>query len=406
MLSYPKSKIRVVLAEKIHASAVETFREAGYEVESVAHALDSDELARVIEDVHILGLRSRTKVTAAHLGKARRLLAIGSFAIGTDQVALDTATSGGVPVFNAPHSSTRSVAEMTIANVVNLARRIPEASSRMHQGRWEKTAVGAVEVRNKTLGIIGYGHIGQQVGLLGEMLGLDVLFYDVLKKLPLGRARAVSSLADVLGHSNFVTLHVPGGASTRNMIGKAELAAMRKGAFFINASRGSVVDLDALRASLVGGHIGGAALDVFPQEPAEARAAFEHPLQGVPNVILTPHVGGSTEEAQRNIGREVATSLVSFLDTGATQGAVNFPAVNLPPFPEGHRILNIHRNVPGVLSAINHVIAEVGANIHAQYLNTWKDIGYLIMDIDHTVSEEVRERISALPDTVRTRVLH
>lgn len=404
-LSYPKSKMRVVLAEKVHPSAVETFREAGYEVEVIPHALDGDDLRAVMDRAHVLGVRSRTRVTAEHLAGAKRLLAVGCFAIGTDQVALDAATSQGVPVFNAPHSSTRSVAELAIGNVINLARRLPERSMRMHQGRWEKSVSGAMEVRNKSLGIVGYGHIGQQVGLLGEMLGMDVLFYDVLKKLPLGRARAVGSQVELLAQSRFVTLHVPGGASTRHLIDAKALEAMRPGSFLINSSRGSVVDLEALREALLSKHIAGAALDVYPQEPAEASADFESPMRGLENVVLSPHVGGSTEEAQRNIGREVATSLIGFLDSGASQGAVNFPAVSLPPFPDAHRILNIHRNVPGVLSAINRIIAEVDANIHAQYLSTHKDIGYLIMDISRAVSDEVRARIAALPESVRTRIL-
>lgn len=405
-LSYPKSKIRVVLVEKVHPSAAETFREAGYEVESIPNALDGDDLRRVIADAHVLGVRSRTKVRAEHLALARRLLAVGCFSVGTDQVELDAATTQGVPVFNAPYSSTRSVAELALCNVLNLARRVPHRSQRMHEGCWEKSVEGSVEVRDKTLGIIGYGHIGQQVGLLGEVLGMDVLFYDVVKKLPLGRARPVARMRDLLEAADYVTLHVPGGASTRNLIGADHLRTMRKGAALINLSRGSVVDLDALREALSSGHISGAALDVFPEEPAEGRAAWASPLQSLDNVVLTPHIGGSTEEAQRNIGREVAVSLIGYLDSGATQGAVNFPNISLPAFPQAHRILNIHRNVPGVLSEINHVIAEVGANIDAQYLSTYKDIGYLIMDVSRGLSDEVKSRIAALPQSVRTRILY
>jgi D-3-phosphoglycerate dehydrogenase len=398
--------MRIVLAEKVHPSAAETFREAGYDPEIVPNALDGDTLKSVLANAHVLGIRSRTRIDAQALEGARRLLAIGCFAIGTDQVALDAAATHGIPVFNAPHSSTRSVAEMAICQVVNLARQVPHRSMRMHQGRWEKSVTGAIEVRNKTLGIVGYGHIGQQVGLLGETLGMDVLFYDVMKKLPLGRARAVGSLDELLEQARFVTLHVPGGASTRNLIDAQALARMTPGSFLINLSRGTVVDIEALREALERKHLAGAAIDVHPLEPAEGSAAFATPLQGLDNVILTPHVGGSTEEAQRNIGREVATSLIGFLDSGASQGAVNFPQVSLPPFPEGHRILNVHRNVPGVLSAINRIIAEVDANIHAQYLSTYKDVGYLIMDISQSVSEEVRSRIAALPENVRTRILY
>lgn len=404
--SFPKSKIRVVLVEKVHASAAETFREAGYEVESVPGALEGDELRDVIASAHVLGVRSRTKVRAEHLAHARRLLAIGCFTVGTDQVELDAATTQGVPVFNAPYSSTRSVAELAVCNVLNLARRVPARSQHMHQGRWEKTVAGSVEVRDKTIGIIGYGHIGQQVGLLAEVLGMNVLFYDVVKKLPLGRARPVAHMTDVLKAADFVTLHVPGGASTRNLIGESELHTMRRGTCLINLSRGSVVDLDALRRALDGGHLAGAALDVFPEEPSENNATFASPLQDMDNVVLTPHIGGSTEEAQRNIGSEVASSLIGFLDSGATQGAVNFPGISLPAFPHAHRILNIHRNVPGALSEINGVIARVGANIDAQYLSTWRDIGYLIMDVSRELSEEVKQRLAALPHNIRTRVLY
>ena len=405
-LSYPKSRIRVVLAEKVHPSAAACFAEAGYTVELLPHALEGEELAQVISSAHILGVRSRTRVTASHLQQARRLLAIGCFAVGTDQVDLDAATSRGVPVFNAPHSSTRSVAELAICNVLNLARRVPHRSERMHHGQWEKSVEGSVEVRGKTLGVVGYGHIGQQVGLLAEVLGMDVLFHDVEKKLPLGRARAIPHLADLLRLADFVTLHVPGGASTMHLIGAAELALMKPGAALVNLSRGSVVDLEALRSALESGNLGGAALDVFPVEPAESRAHWDSPLQMMPNVVLTPHIGGSTEEAQCNIGREVATSLIGLLDAGSTQGAVNFPSVHLPPFPDSHRILNVHQNQPGVLSDINSVIAGLGANIDAQVLSTYRDIGYLIMDINKEASTEVKERIAALPRSIRTRILY
>lgn len=404
--SYPKSKIRVVLAEKVHPSATECFREAGYEVVAVPHALDDEELSHVITTAHVLGVRSRTRVTPAHLDKARRLLAIGCFAVGTDQVALDAATSRGVAVFNAPYSSTRSVAELAVCNVLNLARQVPHRSERTHHGRWEKSVEGSVEVRGKTLGIVGYGHIGQQVGLLAEVLGMDVLFHDVVKKLPLGRARPVGRLIDLLQAADFVSLHVPGGTSTHHLLGADELSVMKTGARLINLSRGSVVDLDALRQVLETGHLAGAALDVFPEEPAESKSPWSSPLQSLPNVVLTPHIGGSTEEAQCNIGREVATSLIALLDSGSSQGAVNFPSIHLPPFPDSHRVLNVHQNQPGVLSDINRVIAEVGANIDAQTMSTYQDIGYLIMDINKGVSDEVKQRIAALPRSIRTRILY
>ncbi|MHB2021561.1 MAG: NAD(P)-dependent oxidoreductase, partial [Candidatus Xenobia bacterium] len=279
-LSYPKSKMQIVLAEKVHASAAECFREAGYEVEALPNALDEAEVASVIERAHVLGVRSRTKIRAHHLAKAKRLLAVGCFSIGTDQVDLDAATTTGVPVFNAPFSSTRSVAEITIANVINLARQVPERSMRMHQGRWEKTVEGSVEVRDKTLGIIGYGHIGQQVGLLGDMLGMNVLFYDVERKLALGRARSVARMQDLLEACDFVTLHVPGGPTTRNLIGTAEIAAMKPRSYLLNLSRGAVVDLDALCEALQSKRLAGAALDVYPEEPVEGKSSFTLPLQG------------------------------------------------------------------------------------------------------------------------------
>ncbi|HEY3999447.1 MAG TPA: phosphoglycerate dehydrogenase, partial [Candidatus Xenobia bacterium] len=348
-LSYPKNKIQIVLAEKVHTAAADVFREAGYTVEMVPNALEGEQLAEVVSRAHVLGVRSRTKVRAAHLASAKRLMAVGCFSVGTDQVELEAATSQGIPVFNAPYSSTRSVAELTLCCVIGLARKMAERSMRMHQGHWEKAVEGSFEVRDKTLGIIGYGHIGQQVGLLAETLGMNVVFYDVVRKLPLGRARAMHRMMDVLEASDFVTLHVFGGATTRDLMGEAELAAMKRGSHLLNLSRGSVVDLAALKAALQSKHLAGAAIDVFPTEPAAGKAPFESPLQGLDNVILSPHVGGSTEEAQRGIGAEVATALVSFLDSGATEGAVNFPTVHLRPFPHAHRILNIHRNVPGAL---------------------------------------------------------
>jgi D-3-phosphoglycerate dehydrogenase len=405
-LSYPKKKIQIVLAEKVHASAAASFREAGYDVETLPHALDEAQVADVISRAHILGVRSRTQVRAAHLAAAKRLLAIGCFTVGTDQVDLEAATRCGIPVFNAPYSSTRSVAELTLCNVIALARKLTDRSMRMHQGKWDKSVEGSVEVRDKTLGIIGYGHIGQQVGLLGETLGLNVLFYDVERKLPLGRARSVGRMLDVLEASDFVTLHVPGGPSTRLLIGPSELASMKRGSHLLNLSRGSVVDIEALKHALESKHLAGAAIDVYPEEPVEGKAAFTSPLQLLDNVILTPHVGGSTEEAQRNIGHEVASALVSFLDSGNSQGSVNFPTVHLPPLPRTHRILITHRNVPGALSEINRVLFETGANVEAQVLSTHGDIGYLITDINKEVSAEVKQRIQELPQSVRTRVLH
>lgn len=403
--SYPKEKIKIILTEKIDSSAKACFEEFGYKVTEVSGALEGDSLKEHINDVHVLGVRSRSKITDEFLSQAKRLLCVGCFTVGTDQVELSPARKYGVPVFNAPYSSTRSVAELTIACMVSLARKLGDQNSGMHNGRWEKVAKGCHEVRDKTLGIIGYGHIGQQVGLLAESFGLNIVFFDVTKKLPLGRAKGLESMDELLAQSDFISLHVPATSQTENMIGSRELSVAKKGAYFINHSRGKVVDITALREAILGGHIAGAAIDVFPDEPGSNSAPFESPLCGVPNVIMTPHVGGSTEEAQCNIGREVARSLIDFIDSGSTMGAVNFPNINLPALHDSHRILNIHRNLPGALSEVNQVISDVGANIDAQYLSTTEDIGYLIMDINREVSEEVKDRLRALPKSIKTRML-
>lgn len=403
--SFPKGKIEIVLAEKIDPQAQQTFEEAGYKVKLVPDALEGDLLKEILATAHIIGVRSRSKVTEDALKVAKRLIGIGCFTVGTDQVDLSAARSVGSPVFNAPHSSTRSVAELTLACVISLARRMGDQNFQIKTGHWEKSAKGAVEVRNKSIGLVGYGHIGQQVGLLCEALGLNVYFYDILKKLPLGRASAVSSMDELIAKCNFISLHIPSSNSTNNLFNASLIKKMKKGSFLINHSRGSVVDLEALREALMSGHLAGAAIDVFPSEPHSNSSPFVTPLAECPNMILTPHIGGSTEEAQCNIGREVANSLISYLDNGSTIGAVNFPNVNLPSLEGSHRILNIHKNIPGALSEVNQVISEVGANIDAQYLSTSSDIGYLIMDINKEVSEEVREKISFLPKSIKTRIL-
>ena len=404
--SFPKNKIKIALLEKIHPAAEECFRAAGYNVEAVPDALGDGELKSLLSDVHVVGVRSRTKIRTEHLTEAKRLMAIGCFSVGTDQVDLDSATSAGVCVFNAPYSSTRSVAELTVGNMIALSRRSAEKSSQMHRGVWEKSAAGAIEIRNKTVGVVGYGHIGQQVGLLAEAFGLNVKFYDVVKKLPLGRAQPVDSLEELLAEVDFVTLHVPGGTPTTKLIGKKELSKMKVGSYLLNLSRGLVVDLAALTDALKAKHLAGAALDVYPEEPEQGKAKFESDLCGLENVILTPHIGGSTEEAQHNIGIEVATALIQYLDIGSTEGAVNFPSVHLPLFPDSHRILYIHQNVPGALSEVTKIIFETGVNIDAQYLNTYKDIGYLIMDVNSALSEEVKKKISILPRAIKTRILY
>jgi D-3-phosphoglycerate dehydrogenase len=404
--SFPKSEIKVLLLENIHASAHELFKAEGFHVEAVAGALKEKELIERIKDVHVLGIRSKTRVTPAALAEARRLLAVGCFCIGTNQVALRDANTHGTPVFNAPFSNTRSVAEMIIAEIVFLARQLGDRTLEVHSGQWRKVSAGCHEVRGKTLGIVGYGHIGTQVAVLAEAFGMRVLYYDIASKLSVGNARAMPSLGELMAASDFVTLHVPETPQTKNMIGAAELARMPRGAYLLNASRGTVVDIDALAAAIREERLGGAAIDVYPEEPEGKSDDFASALRGLPNVILTPHVGGSTEEAQEAIGREVATSLIKLVNAGATTGAVNFPQIELAPSPGAHRILNVHRNVPGVLRDINRTVSDLGANIRAQVLSTDPDIGYLIMDLDQDVSNEVKRGIAALTTSIKTRILY
>jgi len=404
--SYPKERIKVLLLENIHPSAAQLMTQDGLTVEVQSAALGESELCAKIEDVHMLGIRSKTRVTPKVIDAARRLLSVGCFCIGTNQVALEAASKRGIVVFNAPFSNTRSVAELVLCEVIALSRRLMDRSSGMHQGTWTKSATGSFEVRGKTLGIVGYGHIGRQVGVLAEMLGMQVLFYDIVQQLPMGNNREVGSLNELLASSDFVTLHVPATEQTRKMIGPDQLAQMRKGSRLLNLSRGNVVDIPALADALRSGQLSGAAVDVFPSEPQSNQEKFESPIQGLPNVILTPHVGGSTEEAQAAIGKEVATTLLKFLNTGSTLQAVNFPKVEPPILKGRHRILNIHRNVPGVLSSINTIISELHANVESQILDTNADVGYLVMDLDRDVSEEVRARVSALETNIRTRILY
>ena len=403
--SYPKDKVRILLLEGIHPAAVDIFKEAGYEARVVKSAMSNQELLDVIEPIHVLGIRSKTQIRQPAIGASKRLLAIGCFCIGTNQVDLDAAASKGVPVFNAPFSNTRSVAELTLAEVVMLSRKAAHRSMELHSGRWEKSAAGSREVRNKTIGIVGYGHIGSQVGLLAEAFGMRVVFYDIVNKLPLGNAVQLASLGELLQSSDFVTLHVPESPETRNMVSSREIFLMKNGSCLLNLSRGSVVDLKAVSDALTSGHLAGAALDVFPREPGSSSEAFECELRGLENVILTPHIGGSTEEAQRNIGIEVASALVKYIETGSSSGSVNFPHVDLPLVRNRHRVLNIHRNVPGVLSNINRIVAEMGVNISSQYLGTRHDVGYLIMDVDQRISREVKREIDLLDTTIKTRLL-
>jgi D-3-phosphoglycerate dehydrogenase len=405
--SFPKDQIKVLLLENVAKTALEIFDTEGFQVEFLKTSVPHDELVRKVADVHVLGIRSKTQVPASVLANARRLLTLGCFCIGTNQVDLTSANSHGVPVFNAPFSNTRSVAELMIAEIISLARQLGDRSREVHQGKWRKVAVGCWEVRGKTLGIVGYGHIGRQLGVLAEMIGMHVLFYDIMSKLPMGNNVAASTLQEVLEKADFVSLHVPETPQTKNMFGQAEIARMKKGAYLLNASRGSVVVIPALAEALKSGHLAGAAIDVYPEEPeANSSDGFKSPLQGLPNVILTPHVGGSTSEAQSAIGREVASALVKFVNTGSTTGAVNFPVVEAPELRGAHRILNVHRNVPGVLRDINRIVSDLNANIQAQVLATDPNIGYLIMDIDKDVSNDVRKAIASLETNIRTRILY
>jgi D-3-phosphoglycerate dehydrogenase / 2-oxoglutarate reductase len=398
--------MKILLLENIHESAHRVFEAAGYHVQAAPKALGGAELVQAMADVHVLGIRSKTQVTREALEGAKRLLTLGCFCIGTNQVDVTAANGRGVPVFNAPFSNTRSVAELVIGEVIGLSRQLYQRSREVHQGQWKKSAQGSHEIRGKTIGIVGYGHIGSQVGVLAEAMGMRVVFFDTATKLALGNNQRLESLAEVLRVADFVTMHVPETPSTKGMIGKAELARMKRGSFLLNLSRGTVVDIPALAAAVREKHLGGAAIDVYPEEPESNSDGFRSDLQGLENVILTPHVGGSTGEAQEAIGAEVATSLVRFIDTGATTGAVNFPQVELPPDTSAHRILNVHRNVPGVLRDVNRIVSDLHANIRAQVLATDANIGYLVMDLDKNVSDDVKKAISALSTNIKTRILY
>ncbi|KAF1727868.1 phosphoglycerate dehydrogenase [Pseudoxanthomonas mexicana] len=407
--SYPKQDIRVLLLEGVSRTAVETFRAAGYtQIEFHEKSLPEDELKRRIAEAHIVGIRSRTHLTDDVLAQARRLIAVGCFCIGTNQVDLDAAELAGIPVFNAPYSNTRSVAELVIAQAIMLMRGIPQKNAECHRGGWSKSAAGSHEVRGKTLGIIGYGHIGTQVGVLAEALGMHVLFHDIETKLSLGNARPAIGLDDLLAQSDVVTLHVPETPATQGMFGAAQIAGMKRGAHLINASRGTVVDIDALADALKSGQVGGAAVDVFPVEPKGNAESFESPLRGLDNVILTPHVGGSTLEAQDTIGIEVAAKLVRYSDNGSTLSAVNFPEVTLPGHDGSRRILHIHRNGPGVLSQINDIFRDRGINIDGQFLRTDPKVGYVVIDVtaDEEQTTSLREAMAAIDGTLRVRVLY
>ncbi|HTM27842.1 MAG TPA: phosphoglycerate dehydrogenase [Rhodanobacter sp.] len=407
--SYPRQDIKVLLLEGISASAVESFHRAGYSlIDARATSLTDAELKHAVADAHIIGLRSRTQLTAEVIAHARRLIAVGCFCIGTNQVDLAAARQAGIPVFNAPYSNTRSVAELVIAEAIMLLRGIPHRNALCHRGGWAKSAARSYEARDKVLGIVGYGHIGTQVGVLAESLGMHVLFHDIENKLTLGNAHAAANLDDLLERSDVITLHVPQTPATRLMIGAPQLARMREGAVLINASRGSVVDIPALAAALASGHVAGAAVDVFPVEPKSNQDAFVSPLMGMDNVILTPHIGGSTLEAQDNIGVEVAAKLIRYSDNGSTLSAVNFPEVALPEHPRSRRLLHIHRNAPGTLSRINELFSAGNINIDAQFLQTDADIGYVVIDVtaDEAQAVALKTQLAVIPGTLRSRVIY
>ena len=404
--STEKSKIRFLLLEGIHPSAAAVIQAAGYtQIESLPGALPEDELKKKIADAHFVGIRSRTQLTADVLAHATRLAAVGCFCIGTNQVDLNAARERGITVFNAPFSNTRSVAELVLAEAILLLRGVPEKSAVAHRGGWLKTADNAYEIRGKTLGIVGYGSIGTQLSVLAEALGMQVVFFDVVTKLPLGNARQVGRLNDLLAQSDVVSLHVPETPATQWMIDAPEIAAMKPGSVLINASRGLVVRIEPLAAALKAKKLLGAAIDVFPVEPRSNKDRFESPLQGIDNVILTPHVGGSTMEAQENIGIEVAEKLVKYSDNGTSTSSVNFPEVALPAHPGKHRLLHIHRNVPGVLAQINQVFSDNHINIASQYLQTKDAVGYVVIDIDAAHSDLALAKLADVPGTIRTRVL-
>ncbi|MBX7198134.1 MAG: phosphoglycerate dehydrogenase [Rhodospirillaceae bacterium] len=407
-LSLPKNKIKVLLLENIHKNAVELFKRNGYgSVELVHEALDAEALKKKIKNVHIIGIRSRTKLTKDVLEAAEKLMTVGCFCIGTNQVDLTTAKRMGIPVFNAPYSNTRSVAELVIAEIIMLFRGIPQRSWGAHEGDWDKSVKGAREIRGKVVGIVGYGHIGTQLSVIAEAMGMQVRFYDIVDKLAIGNAQACASLDELLSIADVVTMHVPETPETKNMMNAARLKKMKKGSYLINAARGTVVEIAALTELLKSGHIAGAAIDVFPKEPSGPEEKFKSPLQGLRNVILTPHIGGSTEEAQVNIGGEVAEKLVKYSDNGSTLGAVNFVEAALPTQANVTRFMHIHRDEPGVMAKILQVFSRRNINIAGQYLRTDGEIGYVVTDVGGKVEmgADIRRELAEIPGTVRTRFL-
>lgn len=405
--TFPKEKIKILLLEGVHPASLKLFKDHGYtDIETISAALSDADLKKKISQVHLLGIRSKTQLTKEIIAAGSRLLGIGAFCIGTNQIDMNTAIENGIAVFNSPFSNTRSVAELVIAHCINLMRRVIEKNEAAHRGEWLKEASGSFEVRGKTLGIVGYGHIGSQVSVLAENMGMKVIFYDVEPKLSLGNASSVKTLDELLKQSDIVTLHVPGLTTTKNLINDQRLAKMKKGACLINYSRGDVVDIPAVKKSIETGKLGGFAVDVFPSEPKSNKDPFVSPLQGLSNVILTPHIGGSTAEAQENIGIDVAGKLISFLETGSTTGSLSVPALSLPVQYDAHRLLHIHKNVPGVLGEINGKLSHLNVNILGQYLKTNNQIGYVVLDVDKKTSAKAMEELKKVKHTIRVRELY
>ena len=406
-VSLDKSKIKFVLFEGVNQSALDTLHAAGYtNIDYYKKALDGDELKEAIKDAHFIGLRSRTHLTAEMIEAAPKLIAVGCFCIGTNQVDLNAAKARGIPVFNAPFSNTRSVAELVLGEILLLMRNVPQANAEVHRGVWNKSATGSHEVRGKKLGIIGYGHIGSQLSIIAESLGMDVYFYDIENKLPLGNAKQVRSLEELLSSCDVVSLHVPELPSTKNLMNAERIAQLKQGAILINAARGTVVDIDALTQALKDGKIHGAAIDVFPIEPASINEEFVSPLREFDNVILTPHIGGSTAEAQENIGFEVAGKFVKYSDNGSTLSSVNFPEVSLPEHEGTKRLLHIHENRPGILNKLNQIFVEANLNIAAQYLQTDPKIGYVVVDVETNDASPLLTKLKEIDGTIRARVLY
>jgi len=405
--SYPKDKIKIVFFENISDTAIKIFKDAGYvDIKKFSGALPEDQLIQEVKDAHLIGIRSKTMVTERVLQHAKKLQAIGCFCIGTNQVNLHAARKKGVVVFNAPYSNTRSVAELIIGASVMLIRKILDKNKAAHEGFWNKDAKGSFELRGKTLGIIGYGNIGSQVSILAEAMGMKIFFYDAITKLPLGNAISKKSLKELVSKSDIITLHIPETSQTKNLINKSLLKYFKKGSILLNYARGEVVDLNALKQALVSGHLSGAGVDVFPWEPEKNGDRFESPLQGLPNVLLTPHIGGSTEEAQLNIGEDVSTKMLNYLETGATTGSHTVPELSLPQQEKTHRILHIHNNIPGVLSEINSSLSDNKINVLGQYLKTNDDIGYVVLDIDTKLSKSAVELLKKVKGALKVRLLY